>query len=49
MQSVYKFHIALAVLDRVEKGELSLSQSITVRRDELRPGKWSPLRDKYRT
>lgn len=47
MQSVYKFPIALAVLDRVEKGELALTQRITVRRDELRPGTWSPLRDKY--
>lgn len=47
MQSVYKFPIALAVLDRVEKGELSLSQPITVTRDELRPDTWSPLRDKY--
>ena len=47
MQSVYKFPIALAVLDRVEKGELSLPQRIAVRRDELRPNTWSPLRDKY--
>ena len=48
MQSVFKFPIALAVLDRVDRGELSLEKRIRVSRAELRPGTWSPLRDKYR-
>ncbi len=48
MQSVYKFPIALAVLDRVDRGELALHQPIRVKRAELRPHTYSPLRDKYR-
>lgn len=48
MQSVFKFPIALAVLDKVDRGELSLEKRIAVSRSELRPGTWSPLREKYR-
>lgn len=48
MQSVYKFPIALSVLDRVDRGYLSLEKRIAVSRSELRPGTWSPLRDRYR-
>ncbi|EEO27751.1 class A beta-lactamase [Oxalobacter paraformigenes] len=48
MQSVYKFPIALSVLDRVDRGELSLEKRIAISRSELRPGTWSPLRDRYR-
>lgn len=47
MQSVFKFHIALAVLDKADKGELSLDQEIFIRNAELLPNTWSPLRDKY--
>jgi beta-lactamase class A len=47
MQSVYKFPIALAVLHAVDKGKLSLSQKITITQSELRPGTWSPIREKY--
>ncbi len=47
MQSVYKFPLALAVLHRVDRGELSLDQKIHIRRDELLPGTWSPLRERY--
>jgi beta-lactamase class A len=47
MQSVFKFHIALAVLDQVDKGDLSLDQEIFISRDELLPNTWSPIRDKY--
>ncbi len=47
MQSVYKFPLALAVLERVDKGILSLAQIIHVRREDLRPDTWSPLRDAY--
>lgn len=46
-QSVYKFPIALAVLEKVDRGELSLKELIAVSRSELRPGTWSPLREKY--
>lgn len=46
MQSVFKFHIALAVLSEIDKGKLSLDQKIEVSKDELLPENfWSPLRD----
>jgi beta-lactamase class A len=46
MQSVFKFHIALAVLSEVDKGNLSLNQEIVIRKDDLLPEDfWSPLRD----
>ena len=47
MQSVFKFHIALAVMYLVEEGKLSLSQEVFVSKSELMPNTWSPLRDKY--
>ncbi len=46
MQSVFKFHIALAVLSEVDKGNLSLDQEIIIGKNELLPENfWSPLRD----
>ncbi len=46
MQSVFKFHIALAVLSEVDKGNLSLDQKILINKDDLLPDDfWSPLRD----
>jgi beta-lactamase class A/beta-lactamase class A VEB len=46
MQSVFKFHIALAVLSEIDKGKLSLDQKIEISKDELLPEDfWSPLRD----
>jgi len=47
MQSVFKFHIALAVLDQVDKGNLKPEQEIYISKDELLPNTWSPIRDKY--
>jgi len=47
MQSVFKFHIALAVLDKVDKDKLNLDQEIFIRKRELLPNTWSPIRDKY--
>lgn len=47
MQSVFKFHIALTVLDEVEKGKLSLDKKIRITKKELLPNTWSPLRNKY--
>jgi beta-lactamase class A len=46
MQSVYKFPLALAVLDRVDKGELKPDQKIYVKKSDLKVT-WSPLRDKF--
>jgi beta-lactamase class A len=47
MQSVYKFPLALAVLDQVDKGKLSLSQKIHITQKDLLPDTWSPIREKY--
>ncbi len=47
MQSVFKFHIAAAVLDFADKGKLSLDQKISLDQSNLLENTWSPLRDKY--
>lgn len=47
MQSVFKFPIALAVLNEVDNGRLALNQKILVTKADLLPNTWSPLRDKY--
>jgi len=47
MQSVYKFHLALAVLDLVDKGKLRLHQKLFLKKGDLLPDTHSPLRDKY--
>lgn len=49
MQSVYKFHLGLAVLDQVDKGKFKLEQQILVKKKDLLPNTWSPLREKYPT
>lgn len=45
MLSVCKFHQALAVLDRLDRRGLPLTTRIPVRRSDLLPGTWSPLRE----
>jgi beta-lactamase class A len=47
MQSVFKFHLALAVLDLVDKGKMKLDQPIFVKKSDLLPNLYSPLREKY--
>jgi beta-lactamase class A len=47
MQSVYKFHLALAVLNRVDRGTLKLDQKVSLKKGDLLPDTHSPLRDKY--
>lgn len=50
MQSVFKFHIALAVLSEIDKGKLSLDQKIEIGKNDLLPEDfWSPLRDENPT
>ncbi|MEZ4904749.1 MAG: class A beta-lactamase, subclass A2 [Spirosomataceae bacterium] len=46
-QSVYKFHLGLAVLHQVDKGKFGLDQKIFVKKSDLYPNTWSPLREKY--
>ncbi|WP_144283090.1 class A beta-lactamase, subclass A2 [Chryseobacterium echinoideorum] len=47
MLSVFKFHIAAAVLDRVDQGKLSLDQKIFITKKDLLEDTWSPIREKF--
>lgn len=47
MQSVYKFHVALTVLHQVDKGKLSLTQKLHVKKSDLVPGLHSPMGEDY--
>jgi beta-lactamase class A len=47
LMSVFKFHIALATLNLVDKGKLSLTQKIYIKKEDLHENTWSPIRDKY--
>ena len=48
MQSVFKLPIAMTVLQRVDKAEITLNQSVKVEKsDFVRSGMYSPVRDKY--
>ena len=47
MQSVFKFHIALAVLSQIDQGNFSLNQKIKIEKKDLTPNLYSPIRDKY--
>ncbi|WP_051359763.1 class A beta-lactamase, subclass A2 [Adhaeribacter aquaticus] len=47
LQSVFKFHIALAVLSEVDRGRLTLNQKIRIKKSDLLPNTWSPIREKY--
>lgn len=45
--SVFKFHIACAVLDLVDKGKLSLDQKLFFKKEDMLENTWSPIREKY--
>lgn len=46
LQSVFKFHIGLAVLAEIDKGTLSLEQKVEIEKEDLfSKDFWSPLRD----
>jgi beta-lactamase class A len=47
MLSVYKFPLAIAVLDMVDKGELSLKQTYRVTKADLLDETWSPLKKEF--
>ena len=47
MQSVFKFHLALAILNGVDHGKLNLNQEIFIKKSDLLPETWSPIRNKY--
>lgn len=47
LMSVFKFHIALTVLNKVDEGKLSLTQKIFVKKEALHPDTWSPMSEDY--
>lgn len=47
MQSVFKFHIGLAMLSEIDKGNFTLNQKVKINESELLPDLWSPIREKY--
>lgn len=47
MQSVFKFHIALAILNEVDNRKLKLEQEVFINKGDLLPNTWSPIREKY--
>ncbi|MEO6316887.1 MAG: class A beta-lactamase, subclass A2 [Chitinophagaceae bacterium] len=47
MQSVFKFHIALAVLNAVDQGRLSLDSLISTKQADLILHTWSPMQERY--
>lgn len=47
MQSVFKFHIGVAMLSEIDRGTFAIDQKITIKKKELLPGIYSPIRDAY--
>ncbi len=47
MLSVVKFHVALAVLNQVDEGKLSLDQNILIKKTDLKEDTWSPIREMF--
>ncbi|MFB9841855.1 class A beta-lactamase, subclass A2 [Mucilaginibacter ginsenosidivorans] len=47
MHSVFKFPIAMAVLNLVDKGKYKLDKKMKVGKGDMHPNTWSPMRDKY--
>ena len=47
LMSVFKFDIALTTLNLVDKGKLSLTQKIFIKKEDLHEDTWSPIRDEF--
>lgn len=47
MLSIFKFHIALALLNEVDRGKLNLDEKILVKKSDLMENTWSPLQKKF--
>ncbi len=47
LQSVFKFHIALAMLDQIDKGKFGYDQEIQINKMDLLPKLYSPIREDY--
>jgi beta-lactamase class A len=46
-QSVYKFPLAMAILNQVDQGKIHLGDQINVTKKDLKEDTWSPIADKY--
>lgn len=47
LMSVFKFHVALALFDRMEREGIPLDSLIRIEASQLLPDTYSPLRDRY--
>lgn len=47
LMSVFKFHIALATLNLVDKEKLTLTQKFFIKKEDLHEDTWSPIRDEF--
>lgn len=47
MQSVFKFHIALALLSQIDKKKFSFNPKIKIEKKDLLPDLYSPIKDDY--
>jgi len=47
MQSTFKFPIALTMLSEVDKGHFKLDSKVEIKKSEMLPDLWSPIREKY--
>ena len=45
--SVFKFHVALAVLDKMDKQGISLDSIVSIKASQMLPNTYSPLRKKF--
>ncbi len=45
MQSVFKYHIGLMMLAEIDKGKFKLDQMIEIKKEQMLPEMWSPLRE----
>ena len=47
LMSVFKFHVALAVLDKMDRQDISPDTLLRIESSQLAPDTYSPLRDRY--
>jgi len=47
LQSTYKYHLGIAILDQVDKGKLTLDQPIKISKAYVTTDMYSPIKDKY--
>ncbi len=45
--SVFKLHVAIAVLNKADKGHISLKKKIRIQKEDMKPELYSPMLQKY--